>query len=225
MQNRENLERQLCDAIVSELTLELRKKGKASLLVSGGSTPAKLFGLLSKVDIDWKNITISLVDERFLSDNHKDQNGKMVKEILLRNKATNAKFIPFIIDLSDINNNIKALESEFNSISKPFSVVLLGMGGDGHTASLFPDCSELDEGMDINNPSTFIQTNPKAAPYKRISLTRSTILNTKNLYLHFYGEEKLKVYEKARLNNDYLPYPIQGFIKQSQIELKVFNAN
>ena len=224
MPNRSELDQMLCDSIVTALVSDLNMFGKASLLVSGGSTPKNLFQLLSNAPLNWKNISISLVDDRFLADNHKDQNGSMVKDLLIQNKATEANFIPLVQDINNIENNTLLITEKFKDIQQPFSALVLGMGGDGHTASLFPDCDELNEGMDLNNKNTFIQTNPKSAPYQRISLTRSAILNSKSLFLHFYGEEKQLVFEKAKNNKTYLPFPIQGFIHQDKSELKVFQA-
>lgn len=224
MKTREEIENQLCNSIVSALAHDLHRKGKASLLVSGGSTPTRLFNLLSKVELDWENVFISLVDDRFLEDNHSDQNGRMVKELLLINEAESATFIPLVQDASEIESNLSLLTDAFTKIPLPFSAVILGMGDDGHTASLFPDCDELIQGMDFNNQEQFIITNPKAAPYQRISLTRNAILNCNNLFLHFYGEEKMEVFEKASKNDNYLPYPIEGFIHQEKVELQVLKT-
>jgi 6-phosphogluconolactonase len=224
MKNREEIDNNLCSSIILDLKEDIQTKNQASLLVSGGSTPINLFELLSNADLEWEKVSISLVDDRFLPDDHKDQNGSMVRKLLIQNKAAKAKFIPLVQDSSDITRSIEMANKAFKVVSQPFSSVILGMGDDGHTASLFPDCDELDGGMDLNNENTIIKTEPKTAPYQRISLTRKAILNAKSLYLHFYGEEKLKVFEAAGKNDTYRPFPIQAFINQSEKQLKVFKA-
>lgn len=220
--SREKLEIELCELIVDALKADIEKNDAASLLVSGGSTPKNLFSKLSNAEIDWSKVTVSLVDERFLPDDHKDQNGKLVRESLLINKAAKATFVSLVQDSSDEALNLDLCRKSLDLIPTPFSVVILGMGTDGHTASLFPGSPQLNEGMDLATNDMLISSEPTNASYQRITFTRKALLNTKNLILHCYGEEKEAILAEATSSQDWAKYPIIGFIHQNQVELKTF---
>lgn len=220
--SRSELESKLVAEIAQTLAQDIEHKGRATLLVSGGSTPLNLFKLLSNADIEWSKVTVSLVDERFVPDGHKDQNGELVKANLLQNKALKAQFIPLVQNAEDATSNLDQVRSSFSSNHFPLSVVILGMGTDGHTASLFPDAPELDEGMDLNQSEWLMITNPKVAPHQRITFTRKALLNTNRLILHCYGQEKALILKQAEQKLDYHIYPIAAFMGQDMIDLEVY---
>jgi len=220
--SRSELESKLVAEIAQTLAQDIEHKGRATLLVSGGSTPLNLFKLLSNADIEWSKVTVSLVDERFVPDGHKDQNGELVKANLLQNKALKAQFIPLVQNAEDATSNLDQVRSSFSSNHFPLSVVILGMGTDGHTASLFPDAPELDEGMDLNQSEWLMITNPKVAPHQRITFTRKALLNTNRLILHCYGQEKALILKEAEQKLDYHIYPIAAFMGQDMIDLEVY---
>ena len=118
----------LTKLISDKLKLAIDKKGTATFVVSGGTSPLKLFEDLSKIDLPWNKVQITLVDDRLVNKNHIHSNQKLINDHLLKNKAKLANFIP----LSE-----KIIKSKI--IITPFDVNLLGMGEDGHFASLFPD--------------------------------------------------------------------------------------
>jgi 6-phosphogluconolactonase len=220
--NRVELDSKFTDYIISSISHDINEHGEASLLVSGGSTPINLFDQLSQVDIPWEKVNITLVDDRFVPDDHPDQNGAMVKTNLLKNYAAKAMFHPLIVNSNDADENLQKVRENINSIRRPFSVVILGMGEDGHTASLFPDCEELDVGMDLENDKDLMITSPTQAPHQRITFTRKALLNTSKLALHCYGNKKNQVLKLASGLKDYRPYPIEAFIHQDKVELNVF---
>ena len=219
----ENSRDVLEDRLVSEIVLKLRKgindNGQASLGVSGGSTPVNLFKKLSKTEIQWNKIFIFPVDDRVLPDNHPDQNGTLIKQNLLINKAKHATFIPLIHFSDDSKINLLKAQTILDSIDRPFDVLILGMGTDGHTASLFPNSEGIKNGMDINNNELLVEIKPTLAPYTRISLTRSTIEQSKNIYLHIYGNEKKMVYDKAKSSDNHELYPISAFMNMPNFNL------
>lgn len=220
MQSREALEDGLVNEICDALSSDIEARGSASLLVSGGSTPKGLFARLSSSDIDWSKVDITLVDERFVPDGHKDQNWTMVKELLLQDHASQANYIP-LVQSYDLDTNLEVTKVAVKKIVRPFSVVILGMGGDGHTASLFPESPQLDAGMDLNNLEDLIVTDPVTAPHQRVTFTRRALLDTSNLILHCYGEDKKKILDEAMENASYRPYPIQGFLNQDKAPIKI----
>ena len=193
-------------------------------MVSGGSTPVNLFKLLSKIEISWDKVIISLVDERLVSKDHKDLNEKLVRDNLLQNSAKKALFMPLVIDETDLEINLQTIKDLTKRIIQPFTVVVLGMGGDGHTASLFPESPQLERGMDMNSEESLIITDPITAPYQRISFTRKALLNTDNLFLHCYGDEKKEILTQAKKQVGITPYPIAGFLNQEVKTLEIYWA-
>ena len=185
----------------------VKEKDYAVLAVSGGKSPIPLFKHLSKASLPWDKITIVLVDERVVDANSDDSNENLVKTYLLQNMAKSAKFIALM------NKDITNILTQANSTIKEIDIAILGMGADGHTASIFPDCNELDSALDLNNPNTYIITNPLSAKYQRVSLTLRALINTPNLIITINGAEKLDIIEEAFQKNN-KNYPISYLINQ-----------
>ncbi len=221
MKTRKEVEIELSSSICSKLKNAIAKKGSASLLISGGSTPVQLFKELSNGNIDWSKVNVIPVDERFLPNEHPDQNGTLIKKHLLINKASTANFCPLILNSTDAEINLNAVKKSIKAILRPFTVVILGMGADGHTASLFPCSKELEYGLDLSNNDDLIITNPTTANYQRISFTRKALLNTDNLFIHCYGDEKKQLLDTLDLNSE-KTYPIKAFIAQNNIKPELF---
>ena len=208
-------------SIIDKLKEAILKNGKASLLVSGGSTPKPLFEKLSSFDIPWEKVKIALCDERWLSSTHIDSNEKLVKDSLLVNFAKNAEFVSMYQE----NINIKDAQNTCSDIYKkelfPFDVLILGMGNDGHTSSLFPHNIKLKEALETFDRLCICMT-PSDAPYERMSLTRAAILSANNIYLHFEGEEKQKIYKKVVEGIDSHEMPIASILNQDKKIIEVY---
>jgi 6-phosphogluconolactonase len=180
--------------IIHALEKSLTKKGHASLLVCGGSSPLKIFEELTQVELDWKNITISLIDDRIVSRTHPDSNELLVYKYLLKGFAAGAKFI-------SLNNNYDLLIRD----AKEFDVALIGMGPDGHFASLFPSMILTSNYLKVSAKPAIIITEPIGSPeHKRTSMNLSMILKTNDIFVVIPNEDKLKILEDAK-NNKSLP--------------------
>lgn len=209
--------------IVRELKQAIEQKGHASLAVSGGNTPIPLFTLLSQQDLDWNQVFITLVDDRWVDDTNDASNEKLVMTYLLQNKAKLANFIglknscdnPF--DGSAITDEILTTKMPL-----PFDVLILGMGEDGHTASLFPGASNLAAGLDMKSGKKVVGMTPLTAPLDRITLTLPTILDSNNIYLHLIGQSKLNVLEQAKKGNNVTKMPIRAVLKQEKVNVLGF---
>ena len=186
---------------------------RSSLAVSGGSTPINLFQKVSKLNIQWESIDITLIDDRWVEPTHKDSNELLVRKNLLRNNALNANFIPLKNSSNSAKDGQALSEKSLGILRNPLDLAILGMGNDGHTASLFPCSEDLPLAMDINNKSKCIAVNPNTAPYERISLTRSMICKSRNIVLYIVGEQKLETLEKAIKNKDPNIMPIYAFLE------------
>ena len=211
--NSESLASDLCQSIGGILTEAIRNRGRACIAVSGGSTPIPLFKELSFLNIDWKKVDLTLVDDRWVSPKNTDSNELLIRTYLIKNKATKVNFIPLKSNAKTVQDGQKNSEEMLKNITLPFDVVVLGMGSDGHTASLFPCSEELSDAMDLNNPNMLVLTSPKTAPYQRISLTAKVITDSKNVFLHLNGSNKLHTLESAMDYKDSSKMPIYTFLE------------
>jgi len=212
--NSESLASDLCLCIGEILTEVISKKGRASMAVSGGRTPIRLFKEFSLLNIDWTKIDLTLADDRWVDAKDADSNELLVRTHLIKNKAAKVNFIPLKNDAKTAKEGQVYSEKMLRKITLPFDVVILGMGSDGHTASLFPCADELPEAMNLNNSNYLISTSPKTAPYQRLSLTARVIFDSKNIFLHLNGSSKLHTLESAMEYKDLNKMPIYTFLKK-----------
>jgi 6-phosphogluconolactonase len=209
----ESLAVDLCNSIGEILAAAIKKKGRASMAVSGGSTPVQLFEEFSRLSIDWTKVDLTLVDDRWVEPKSADSNELLVRTHFIKNNASKVNFTPLKNDSNTAKEGQKQTEVLLGNFTMPFDVVVLGMGSDGHTASLFPCSDELADGMDLNNPNYLISTSPKTAPYERLSLTAKVIMDAKNVFLHLNGSSKLHTLESAMEYKDSSKMPIYKFLK------------
>jgi len=205
------LDDELARHIAEKLADDIERTGAASLAVSGGSTPKGLFNRLSSYDIDWSRVTVTLVDERWVEPDSEDSNEKLVRENLLQNRASEATFIGLKTAHSLGEAGLQETQSNFAGIPKPVSVVVLGMGGDGHTASWFPQASNLQQMLDPDGSEEVAITEPVTAPHQRITLTLPAVLNSGELIVHIVGAQKRAVLERAPQEG----LPIAAVLEQS----------
>lgn len=219
-------------SLVKELTKEIGKllnkgiatAGRASIALSGGSTPVTLFEHLSLLDIAWKNVDITLVDERWVEATGADSNERLVRQHLLKNKAAAANFRGMKNSAITAGEGEKECERQLQNISRPFDVLILGMGGDGHTASLFPGAEKLAAATAMDSGRTCMGLAPHAAPHERMSLTLPVILDSRQLFLHIVGQEKKDVLNKAQGDGALEKMPIRFVLRQQSTPLSVYWA-
>ena len=190
----------LTELISDKLKLAIAKKGNATFVVSGGNSPLKLFDNLSKIDLPWNKVQITLVDDRLVDKNHIHSNQKLITDHLLKNKAKLANFIPLSEEI--IKSKI---------ILTPFDVNLLGMGEDGHFASLFPDMIKNFNSFDLNaDPNVFSITSHGDPFLPRITMNLSLILKSEFIVLLVKGAIKQKIIDQAKNDNS---LPIHYLLK------------
>jgi len=200
---------EISQQIINLLKEDIKSEGYSNLIVSGGSSPVKIFEDLCKVNLDWSKVNISLVDDRVVDKSHKDSNEKLVKDVLMSGYAGDAKFI-------SICNESK----ELSKIYRPYSVMLLGMGEDGHFASLFPQLiiSNPDY-FDVSKDPEIFFTEPMGNPcHKRVSMNISMILNSKNIFLLVSSKEKLEILNQAKTDT---ALPLYYLLNQNIAEIKI----
>lgn len=205
--------------IVKDLKQAIDKKGHASIAVSGGKTPIPLFKLLSQQDLDWHNVFITLVDDRWVDDTDDASNEKLVLTYLLQNKAKLANFVGLKNSCDNPFDGAEITDKILNKIPMPLDVLILGMGEDGHTASLFPGAANLRAGLDMKSGRKVVGMTPLTAPLDRITLTLPTILDSQNIYLHLVGESKMQVLEQAEKGDDINQMPIRAILQQNKVNV------
>jgi 6-phosphogluconolactonase len=209
----------LAGKVADLLARAISERGEALLAVSGGTTPAKFFVALSQADIAWNRITITLVDERFVPPSSPRSNAALVSGNLLQNRAAAARFVPLFRSGETLDQAADDGEKTFRALALPFDVLMLGMGGDGHTASLFPDAEGLDRLLDPASPRAIMPVHAKSAGEPRLTLTLAEIARARFVGLHIEGGEKRQAFENAmggqrkpiRAVIDALPEPIEVF--------------
>jgi 6-phosphogluconolactonase len=206
--------------IASLLTQAINLRGHAYLTVPGGNTPQTLFNTLAHTNIAWQNVTITLTDERDLLPTAIESNEYLLKSYLLQQHAAKANFISLYSNKASLQDRLKDIEQRF-SLLPIFDIVILGMGLDGHTASLFPCSPQIKPALSDNNKKNILTITPKSAPYSRFSLSKNRLLNTRSLFLYIVGEPKLIVLQEATQNNDPLAMPIRAFINHINPEMEV----
>jgi len=212
----------LSGQIASDLVEAIRRNGKASLIVSGGSTPKPLFETLRRIDLPWERVSVGLCDERWVPVDHEESNEQFVKEHLLQENAGKARFVGMYQEGVAPDAAEQKCTETLKKELYPFDVVILGMGTDGHTASLFPGNERLDEAFDLGNKSICIAMKPTTAPHERMSLTRAAILSAEHLYLHFEGREKLALYNEVIRGDDMHTFPVRAVLQQELTDIKVY---
>jgi len=195
--------------ILNKLEIDLYNNAETSFIVSGGSSPVQIFRDLSAMQTKWHDVNISLVDDRVVDINHEDSNEKLVNDLLIQNKAKDASFISICNQSNDLLN-----------LKRPFGVMLLGMGEDGHFASLFPKLIETNpEYFDTNSDAEIFFTEPMGNPcHRRVSMNLSMILESKNIFLLVSSERKLEVLNQAKSDKS---LPLYYLLNQNKIEIEI----
>jgi len=194
-------------------------RGRASLVVSGGHTPRHVFHSLSRLDVDWARVTVTLSDERWVPADHPDSNEGLVRSFLLTGPALTATFTPLYGGENTPEEGQSACEARLAAIWRPFDAVYLGMGGDGHFASLFPDgpALEMREGLCVAVPGTDTRE-------PRLTLTASAILDARNLFLLYSGAEKHAIFAEARRAGPIEDIPLRLILLQDRTPVTVLSA-
>ena len=222
--DRQSLTTTLADHIGTQLSAAITARGTASLAVSGGSTPVGLFEQLSELDIAWQDVVITLVDERWVEPADNDSNEHLVRTHLLKNRAAQATFIGMKNDAATAGAGETGCELELQKVPRPFDLLILGMGGDGHTASLFPGATKLAAATDMDSGRVCMGIAPVTAPHERMTLTLPAILDSREIILHITGTDKKDVLDKAMQDGPTPEMPIRFVLRQQVTPVTVYWA-
>ncbi len=214
----------LADAVAAALSAAIAERGEGTIAVSGGSTPKAFFKALSGKTIDWPKVTVTLVDERFVEPDSDRSNEKLVRDNLLINAAAAAKLQPLYYPAATAEEAAAAATKQTVGIGCPFDVVILGMGGDGHTASFFPRGSRLAEALDPATPRGLMTMEAEGAGEPRLTFTFSSLQDARLLVLHIEGAAKKDVLAKAEAPGDEAEMPIRAVLRRAASPLHIYWA-
>jgi 6-phosphogluconolactonase len=207
---RKRLAAQLAEAVAEALRADLANQDHALLVVSGGSTPVPFFEALSAVDLPWARVQVTLADERWVAEDAADSNARLVREHLLRGPAAAATFTALTTDDPTPEQGAAEVAERLEGLAWPASVVILGMGGDGHTASLFPDSQEL--GLALATEAAAVAVRTPSQPQPRITLSADRLHRARRHILHISGGDKRAVLARAMAGDDSRELPIRAFL-------------
>lgn len=210
------------DRAVAALERRLDGQGEASIVVSGGTTPANFLRDLSTRPLDWANVHVLPSDERWVGTGHDDSNENMIRRMLLDGDAANAMLHGLYSADVSVDERCEDVAKLFKTLPFPFAFSLLGMGADGHFASLFPDADNLAAGLDPENTSLCMPVRTAASPHARISLTLSALARSDEIVLLIFGDDKWQTLEAAKNNGDSLP--VSRLLRQKRAPVSVFWA-
>ncbi|PWK65336.1 6-phosphogluconolactonase [Aminobacter sp. AP02] len=202
---REELAAALAAKVADALRTAIAQRGEAFLAVSGGTTPGRFMAALSREELDWNKVTVTLVDERFVPESSPRSNASLAKANLLQHNAAAARFAPLYHEAATVEEAAARADTGFRALPWPLDAAVLGMGGDGHTASFFPDAQGLDALLDPASARIVMPVHAESAGEPRLTLTTAPLINARLLAVHIEGAEKRAVLEAAMAAEKALP--------------------
>ncbi|MEG3136034.1 6-phosphogluconolactonase [Rouxiella sp. T17] len=216
------LNQNLAGKMADALRQGIAERGQATLIVSGGRTPLELFRQLSRQELDWQRVTITLADERWVNRDHGSSNEKMVRNSLLQGEVAKATFIALKNEAETATEGQARTEEALAALPLPADVTVMGMGDDGHIASLFPGSATLPQALDLQTTRRCVAITPITAPLERMTLTLPVILDSRRIYLLLAGESKREAYERAEKGTDQNDMPVRALLNQQQTPVEVY---
>ncbi len=214
----------MADRVAATLSEGIEARGRASIAVSGGTTPGRFFDALSTREIDWDKVDVTLVDERFVPRDNPRSNHALVADRLLQNRATAAHFLPLYHAAENADAAAALACDTAGALARPFDVVVLGMGGDGHTASFFPGGSNLVEALDLETVRPVLTMEAENAGEPRLTFSFRALQDARLLIVHIEGQSKRDVLAKAEAPGDERDMPIRAVLNRAATEPDIYWA-
>jgi 6-phosphogluconolactonase len=217
----ESLSKTLATQVAAALGAAIAARGLASLVVSGGKSPLRLFEHLRAADLDWSRVCIALADERWVDPSDPASNEKLVRDVLLQERAAKARFLGLknAAPTPDIGA-VSAWET-FARVPRPFDTVLLGMGDDGHTASLFPGSPNLPSALNPSAVAGCLGMRAPSTPQPRLSLNLSALLDSRRIVVLISGAPKWNTYAAAYGSGPIEEMPVRAVLRQTRTPVEV----
>lgn len=203
--------RSQAERVARALDAAIGEDGAASLVVSGGRSPIAFFEALSYCELDWSRVQVSLADERWVDVRDPDSNEGLVRRHLLQNEAAEAQLIGLSYPAASHAAAAQLAGQKLASLRRPIDVLVLGMGNDGHTASLFPGSPLLAQALEQSDVESCLPMVAPAKPQQRITMTYPLLATARRQILAIQGAEKLETLRQA-LRLEPMQMPIRAFL-------------
>jgi 6-phosphogluconolactonase len=220
----ETLARELAAQIVASLGTAITARGAASLVVSGGRSPVRLFEILRTQSLDWGRVCIALADERWVAAEDPASNERLVRDNLLKDQAASARFLGLKNGAPTPDLGAVSAWETFARVPRPFDAVILGMGDDGHTASLFPRSPNLPSALNPAAAAGCVGMWSPAAPQPRLSLNLTALLDSRRVVVLITGESKWHTYTAACGAGPVEDMPVRAVLRQTRTPVDVMWA-
>jgi len=207
----------LAELVADQLADAIDARGKASLAVPGGTTPGPFLKALSGQDIAWDKVSVMLTDERFVAEDSPRSNTRLLRETLLQGKAAAATLVPMVAEGDAPEDVLDGLMVGLNP-TLPLDVVVLGMGEDMHTASLFPGADKLAEALADDAP-TLLPMRAEGAGEPRLTLTAPVLRGAGAVHLLITGAPKLVALKRALLEGPDTEAPVRVVLARDDTEI------
>jgi 6-phosphogluconolactonase len=212
----------LATTVVSDLQSALTAGRRASLIVPGGKTPAAFMDALSAAHLDWSAVDVSLTDERWVDVEHPDSNEALVRDHLLRGPAAAAHMVGLKTSAATPDQGEAECEARLSALARPFDVTILGMGEDGHTASLIPGAPKLSAALAPDSGRLCMSINSMAPQGLRMTLTLPALLASRRIIILFAGAGKHDVYRQALETGPIAALPVSYILHQAKFSVDVY---
>jgi 6-phosphogluconolactonase len=216
-----DLAAQLARDVAAALARRLQAGDCAGLVLSGGRTPAAFLRALGAHALDWRSVRITLADERCVAADSPASNLRLLRESFAGTQAAAAS-LPLVEMTADAAT--QQWRDWLSQVPRPFAAAVLGMGEDGHFASLFPHAPGLEAALDPFGAPTVVPGLAPVEPHARLSLTLAALLDTDLLALHVTGAAKRATLERAREPGSELELPVRALLRQNRTALEVYHA-
>jgi 6-phosphogluconolactonase len=214
----------LAGEVAARLTGRVASDGRASLVATGGTTPGPVYDRLSAMEVPWAQVDVTLTDERWVPTDSDASNEALVRSRLLTGRGAAAKLVGFKTPDASPAGAVRAVDAAIAAMTRPFEAMVLGMGDDGHIASLFPQAPELAAAMDTTAFVCAVDRQGAAGADARLSMTRRALLDTRWIALLMQGDEKLEVYRRALTPGDIADLPVRMLLHQIQTPVQLWWA-
>lgn len=206
-------------AIERGLSDGLKQRARATFVATGGSSPGPVYERLGGARLDWARVVVTLSDERLVPPASEHSNERLVREHLMVGEPAKAHLVPLWSDTADPKAAARAAEPALKGMA-PFDAVLLGMGADGHIASLFPGSPALAQGLDLGSDRLALGVpEPHGAPpLPRITLTLAALTDARDVIVLISGDAKKRVVERALAGE---PLPVGALLRQERAPVRI----
>ena len=203
---------ELAANVAEQLKTAIASNGVATLVVSGGRSPVAFFQHLAKQTLDWSNVVVSLADERWVPVEHADSNAGLLKRYLLQGPAAKAQFLSLYSAAANLEQAAEQADRLLSELPV-IDVLVLGMGDDGHTASLFPNSPNLAEALDVDGNRRCWPMLAPTVPHQRLTMSRALLASAKHTVLSISGQSKLTTLDTALASDDVAAMPVRAFLQ------------